>query len=204
MVLLPMTLPIRLPVPIDPHGPQVKPRLGAGFGPAHSRLFHAVLHQVPTGSFHPPRPDRQAARQVVVVVHVRPVALVVAHRPPDRLPLRPRTRVVLHLGLPRHDDGVGLARHQRLQVRADPRQALRMGLPQQGLGRVPQILGGMNDVQAPGVRWKVGYQLLLQRLSAIGVAPPAARSGAPRAEPPAAPAGAWRPLSPPGWPAVLC
>ena len=202
MVLLPMKLPIPLPVPIDPHCPQVTHRLGAGFGSAHSRLFHAVLHQVPTGSFHHPRPDRQAARQVVVVVHVWPVALVVAHRPPDRLPLRPRTRRCC-TSASNAVMTASVARYQRLQVRADPRQALRMGLPQQGIGCVPPILGGMNDVQDEGVRRKrvtncccsaSAPSVSATRGSIWGPSRCAARCAS----------RAWRPLSPPGWPAVLC
>jgi hypothetical protein len=43
----------------------------------------------------------------------------------------------------RREDGVGLSRQPWLQVRADPSQALWMDLPQQGIGRVPQILRGM-------------------------------------------------------------
>jgi hypothetical protein len=101
-----------------------------------------------------------------VVVPVRPVPSLGAHRPLDRLLWRDRTRGVLPLGLQRRDDRVGLSGQQRLQRGTDPRQALRMGLPQQGIGRVPKRLGGRDDGQDQGGLGKGGHQLRLPRLCA--------------------------------------
>ena len=106
---------------------------------------------------------------VVPVKRPLPIAMAIApHRPPDRLPWRHRARGGLPLGLQARDDGLNLAGQQRLQVGAAPRRALRMGLPQQGVDRVPPRLRGMHDVQDHGVRRNVGHHLLWQGLGAIG------------------------------------
>jgi hypothetical protein len=91
-----------------------------------------------------------------------------AHRPPHRLPLRHRARGVMPLGLQRRDDGVGLACQPWRQVRAYPRQALGLGLPQPGVGRGPQLCRGMDEVQHAGVPRTMGHDLRRQRLGAIG------------------------------------
>src|ERR1700751_661490 len=99
MLLLPMKLPIALPVTVEAHGPQVEHGLRPGFRPAHAGLLHAVLHQMPTGALDDPRANRPALRQVLVVAHIRAVALVVADRPPYGLALGCRARRVVGLGL---------------------------------------------------------------------------------------------------------
>ena len=87
MLLLSMKLPIGIPVPIDPHRPEVEDGLRACFGPTHPGLLHAIFHKVPTRPFHHPCSNRPTARQIRVVVHRRSVALVVAHRPQHGPPL---------------------------------------------------------------------------------------------------------------------
>jgi hypothetical protein len=50
------------------------------------------------------------ARYVLLIGHVRPVLLPVAHHPLDRLPLRHHARGGFPLGLQHYDDDVGLSR----------------------------------------------------------------------------------------------
>src|SRR5882724_5025290 len=114
MLLVPMKLPIRLPMAIEAYRPQVEYSLRARVGPAHAGWLHAIFDEMSTGPFDDACPNWPAARQVLVVAHVRPIPSVVAHRPPHRLPLQPRVRGVMPLGFQRVDDGVGLSRQQRL------------------------------------------------------------------------------------------
>src|SRR5713101_8375850 len=76
MLLLSMQLPIGIPVPIDPHRPQVEDCLCARFRPAHSGLLHAIFHEVPTCPFYDAGPTGPATGQVGIVVHIWSVALV--------------------------------------------------------------------------------------------------------------------------------
>jgi hypothetical protein len=161
MLLLPMKSSIRLPKAIEAHRPQVEYSLRARLGPAHAGWLQAIFDEMATGAFDDARPHRPAARQVLVVAHVRPMPSVLPHRPPHRLPWQPRVRGVMSLGLQRCDDGVGLSRQQRIQIGVYPRQAMRMGLSQQGVGGVPQIRRGMDDIEHQGVLRQVRHHLLL-------------------------------------------
>jgi hypothetical protein len=122
---------------------------------------------VPTRPFDHPRANRPATRQVLVIRQRGAVTTGVAHRPPHRLPLRHRACGGLPLSLQRRDDGAGLPGQQWLQVRAYPGQALGMGLPQQRVGRVPRLLGGVAEIEHSGVLRKGPHHLLCQRLCAI-------------------------------------
>src|SRR6266542_6552368 len=92
MLLLPMKLPIRIPITVDAHSAQIEHRLGAVLRPAHARLLHAVFDQVAAGALDHACADWPALRQIVVVVHIRLVALIIADRAlyGRALRLRPR------------------------------------------------------------------------------------------------------------------
>jgi hypothetical protein len=128
-------------MPLEPHRPQVEHGLGTTCGPAPPRWLQAIFPEGPTGAFDHPRANRPATRQVLVRRPRGTGTTVIAHRPPHRLPLRHRAGGVLPLSRQRRDDGAGLPGQQGLQVRAAPGQTLGLRLPQQRVGRVPQILG---------------------------------------------------------------
>src|SRR5437867_308220 len=78
MLLLSMKLPIRIPIAVDAHGPQIQDRLCAILRPAHAGLFHAVFDQMAAGTFHHAGANRPALRQVAVILHIGTVAHVIA------------------------------------------------------------------------------------------------------------------------------
>jgi hypothetical protein len=168
MVLLSMKLPIAIPMIVEAHGSQVEHGLRPGFRPTHAGRLQALLHQMPTGAFDNSSANRPAPCQVRIIAPIGAVALVVTDRAPYGLAWRRRVRGVMCLGRQGGDDRVDLACQQRLQVRTDPGHARRMSLPQQGVGRVPQLRYGMDEVQDPGVPRNVRHPPRLQRLGAIG------------------------------------
>src|SRR5205807_3295107 len=68
----------RLPLAADPHTPQVQHGLRPRLRPVHARPLHAVLDQVPAGSFDYPAGDRIALPEIHVVAHPLPVLMEVA------------------------------------------------------------------------------------------------------------------------------
>ncbi len=92
MLLLAMERGIGVPLAVEPERPEIKHGLGPGFGPAHTRLFHTILDEVPTRAFHDPRAHRPAAREIHIIVHVGRVAAVVSGGAPQSFALRSSAR----------------------------------------------------------------------------------------------------------------
>jgi hypothetical protein len=82
-----MQLPKYLPRSVAPHRAQVEHGLRARLGPAHPGWFHAIFHQMSTGTFDASRANRPALGAVLVIVHKRVVAPIIADRTLYGLPL---------------------------------------------------------------------------------------------------------------------
>jgi len=168
VLLLPMSGPGGLPLPIDADGPQVQHRLRPVFGPAHARLLQAILHPMPTRAFHHPRPDGPALRQILVIAHICLVAPIVACRPQQRRALRCGHRFIAGDPFQPGDNPLRFPPQHLRQPAPHPLLPIRVRVPQPGGDGIPQIFGGVNDVQHQRVLREVRLHLLLQCLRAIG------------------------------------
>ena len=100
-----------------------------------------------------PVPIGQPWCHVRIVPHRRTVALVIANRAPDGLPLGRRPAGILRLLFQGGADGICLPGHEWLRIVTHPNRAVGMGFPQRGIGCVPQIRGGVEDIQYQGMLW---------------------------------------------------
>src|SRR5262245_43377143 len=71
---LSMEGPVGAPVVGEADGAEVEDGVGAGGGPAHTGLLHAVLDEVAAGALNDAGADGPAACEVQVVAHERGVA----------------------------------------------------------------------------------------------------------------------------------
>jgi hypothetical protein len=169
--------PVGIPVISQADGTEIEDRVSAILGPAHASLFHAVLDEVPTGTLDHTGANRPAPLQVLVLVHVRSVAAIVANRCGDGGALRSRPGRLVSQSCQGGDALIGLPTQQGEQVTTDPGGALGMTLAEHGIGGIPEVLHGVDDVQHQRVVWQGSAHLLLEGFGAIGERHPVADLG---------------------------
>jgi len=138
---------IRIPVIIDAHRSQLKDSLGTQSRPSHTGLFHAVLDQMTARAFDDTRADGPTSSKVAVITHVGQVASIVADGCVQDLALGRRGGRVLGQAFQGLDDSSRLARQDAEQLFLHPGRTVGAGLTQERIGRIPEILGYMDDVQ---------------------------------------------------------
>ena len=164
--------PVGIPIAIQPHGAQIEYRLGARDRPAHAHLLHPVFDQMAARAFHDPGANRPTLGQIVVIAHGRLVAAIGAAGAQERFPLPLRAGGSSCLLLQRRDDVHRLALEQQHELGANPGRPFRMGFPQKGIHRIPQVFIRMHDVQNDGVLRKLRLHLILERLGPIDESDP--------------------------------
>ena len=89
LVFFDVERPVGIKVTAQVNSSELEDGLGDGFGPAHSRTFHAILDEVLARALDRATGDGPAFGQIFVITHAKAIAVEIVRDAAQRLTLGP-------------------------------------------------------------------------------------------------------------------